>query len=364
MGKSKKSKRSRIWKGIIILLAVLLAGGGIVGYKYYRMIFRVNVDLHGKESVIFYIPTGSVYQDVESRLVGEEILMDASSFSWLAEKKGYKDAVKPGKYEIRDGMTNNTLINMLRSGRQEPVKLTFNNIRTREQLAGKVGPLLECDSASIVDLLNNETYTREKFNMSREEVMCIFIPNTYEIYWNTSAEEFLERMHQEFQKFWTDERKAKAAAMSMDPVKVTILASIVHQETKKTDEVDDIAGVYINRMNDGWNLEACPTVIYAIGDFSKKRVLKSDLSFESPYNTYLHQGLPPGPICLPPPEVVDQTLNYAKHDYFFFSAKEDFSGYHRFAKTNAQHERNAALYHAALNKEIQKKKKKQQQGNP
>ncbi len=357
MAAKKSGSRKKIWRGILILMAVLLAGGGIVGYKYYSMIFTVNVDLGERESIVFYIPTGTDFDGLLGLMRDEKILRDESSFVWLSEKKAYTRAVKAGKYLITDGMTNNALINMLRSGRQEPVKLILNNIRTRDVIARKAGELLETDSASIMQLMDNETFTREKYGMNREEVMCLFIPNTYEFYWNTSAEEFLDRMFKEYNKFWNEERKQKAADMDLSPVQVTILASIVYQETKKTDEFPKIAGVYMNRMKTGMYLQACPTVIFALGDFTIKRLLKRHLDFESPYNTYLHEGLPPGPICLPPPEAIDGTLNYEKHDYLFFSAREDFSGYHRFAKTNAQHEQNAALYHAALNKEIQKKKK-------
>jgi UPF0755 protein len=356
---SAKNNRKRLLKGLLIVLAVIIAGACIVGYKYYRMIFNVNVKLGDKREVYFFIPTGSDYNAVRNKLVDEKILIDEASFSWLAEKKGYTTAVKPGRYLIEDGMTNNALINMLRSGRQEPVKLVLNNIRTRQQLAGKVGGLIEADSTSIMDLLENETYTKEKYGLSKEAVMVIFIPNTYEIYWNTSAEEFADRMYKEYEKFWNDERRKKAAEINLKPEEVTILASIVHQETKKLDEVPKIAGVYINRLELGMHMEACPTVIFAIGDFTKKRVLFKDLEYVSPYNTYLNPGLPPGPICLPPPEVVDKTLNYERSDYLFFSAKEDFSGYHNFARTNAQHAQNAAKYQAALNRELQKKKKQQ-----
>jgi UPF0755 protein len=354
-----KKKRKRILKAILILLAVLIAGGGIVGYKYYHLIFKVNVDLGDKESVIFFIPTGSDFNDVKTLLISENILIDKSSFEWLAEKKGYTSNVKPGRYQIKNHMTNNSLINMLRSGRQESVKVTFNNIRTRDQLSQKIGQLLETDSASINELLNNKTYLEDKYNMTPDEIMCIFIPNTYEFYWNTSAEEFVDRMHKEYEKFWNDERRKKAEDMGLDPIKVTILASIVEQETKKIDEVPKIAGVYMNRLNSGMLLQACPTAIYAVGDFTLKRVLKWHTEVESPYNTYIHKGLPPGPICLPPPTVIDKTLDYEKSDYLFFCAKEDFSGYHNFAKTNAQHEQNAARYQQALQKEINKRKQKE-----
>lgn len=354
----KKHGGRRILKGLLILAAIIIAGSGIIGYKYYKLIFKVNVDLGDKKSMFFYIPTGSCFSDVKTLLVSKNILIDEAYFEWLSEKKGYTTSVKPGRYLLLNHMTNNALINMLRSGRQEPVKLTFNNIRTKQELARKAGSLLEADSASICEYLNDNSKIKEKYGLTRDEIMCVFIPNTYEIFWNTSASEFVDRMFEEYNKFWNDKRIAKASAMGLDPVKVTILASIVYQETKEIDEVPKIAGVYMNRLKADMLLQACPTAIFAVGDFTIKRVLKQHTEFESPYNTYIHKGLPPGPICLPPPEVIDKTLDYEKTDYLFFSAKEDFSGYHNFAKTNAQHEQNAARYKEALNKQIKKKKEK------
>lgn len=355
---SKKSTRKRIVRAVLILLVLLIAGAGVIGYKYYKLILKTNIDIGDIEQTYFYIPTGSSFDDVKNLLVSRDILIDEYSFEWLSEKKGYTTAIKPGRYLLHNHITNNTLINLLRSGKQKPLKLTFNNIRLREQLAGRVGKLLETDSASLCEFLDNAEFLDKKYSLTTEEIMCVFIPNTYEFYWNTSAEEFIERMHKEYNKFWNKARVQKANGMSLDPVRVTILASIIDQETKKLDEIPRMSGVYVNRLNKNIPLQADPTVIFAIGDFTIKRVLKSHTKCNSPYNTYLHTGLPPGPICLPSPAVIDKTLDYEKHDYFYFCAREDFSGYHNFAKSLAQHNQNAGRYQWALIQWLRKNKNK------
>lgn len=352
----RKSTKSRLIKAIIALFIIIAAAIIVFGYKYYRLIFKVNIDLGTKEYVYLYIPTGSNFETVKDSLTSKKMINDISSFEWLAEKKGYINSIKPGKYKIRNHLTNNTLINILRSGQQEAVKVTFNNIRTRESLSGKIATLIEADSSSICTLLYDPVFTGNKYSMTPDQIMCIFIPNTYEFYWNTSAEGFIDRMHDEYKKFWNNERMRKAGDMMLSPEEVTILASIVDQETKKTDEMSRVAGVYMNRLKKGIPLQADPTVIFALGDFTIKRVLKRHTEYNSPYNTYICKGLPPGPICLPSPAVIDQTLNFENHDYLFFCAKEDFSGYHNFAKTLAQHEENARRYRDALTKQMRKKK--------
>lgn len=358
---SKKSKKKAIITAILSLLGVLLIGGGLIGYKYYRLIYHVNVELGSQNKTYFYIPTGSDFNKVKDLLVDQDILIDRDAFSWLAEKKGYTTSVKPGKYLLTNHMTNNALINLLRSGRQEPVNFTFNSFRTRQQIAAKVGSMIEADSASLANLMFNDSALQARYGMSGAEISCLFIPNTYEIWWNTSAEEFLDRMHSEYKKFWNDTRTQKAAKLGLTPEEVVTLASIVDQETKKKDEMSRVAGVYMNRIRKGMLLQADPTVIFAVGDFTIKRVLKSHTETDSPYNTYRNKGLPPGPICTPSATVIDKVLDCEEHDYLYFCAKEDFSGYHNFAKTNAQHEQNAARYHQALTKLLREKKNKQQQ---
>ena len=347
--KKKQSSRKSFLIGLMVLLGILLIGAGIIGSKYYKLIYLENVDLGNKETMYLYIPSNSTFEDVKRILYKDAIIIDKGSFEWLCEKKGYNLNVTSGRYLIKNHINNIELINLLRSGKQESVKLTFNNIRTKEQLVSKVCKIIEADSIVLLALLNNNDFLK-KYDLNTDNVMCIFIPDTYKLYWDMPAEKFFKRMFDEYKKFWNTNRTQQAQTIGMKPTDVIILASIVYQETKKKDEMSRVAGVYINRIHKGIPLQADPTVIYAIGDFSIKRVLTEQTRFESPYNTYMHTGLPPGPICLPEAVVIDKVLDYEKHDYLFFCAKEDLSGYHNFAKTGAQHAQNAQKYHNALNK--------------
>ena len=246
-------------------------------------------------------------------------------------------------------MNTNQIVNMLRSGRQDPVDVTFNNVRFKEDLAEKVSKYIWADSVSILNLFSDEKLITG-FGFTTETFRTMFIPNTYEFYWTTSAEEFAQRMKIEYDKFWTETRKAKAKKIELSPEEVIILASIVQSETVKPDEMKRIAGLYLNRLKRGILLQADPTIKYAVGDYSIKRVLNKHLEIDSPYNTYKYAGLPPGPIMFPEVSAIDAVLNYETHNYIYMCAKEDFSGYHNFAKTLSQHNRNAAKYRAALNK--------------
>ncbi len=347
---AKKSKKLILW---LILIAVFI-GMLYTFNKYYGVFFRKNIDLGDKESVIVFIPTGSDFDDVCRILSKEAGLISEDHFRTTARQKGYIVNVKPGRYRIYNKMSNNSLVNKLRSGNQEPVQLVINNVRTMEDLAAKVSSQLEFAADSLLALLKNDSISKH-YGFTLNEFPAMFIPNTYEVFWNISPEQFIERMNKEYNKFWTEERKNKAAAANLTPIEVSILASIVISETVKKDEMPRIAGLYINRLNRGMYLEADPTVKFALGDFELKRILFRHLEYDSPYNTYKNPGLPPGPIYFADASVLDAVLNYEKHDYIFMCAKEDFSGYHNFARTNAEHERNAARYHNALNQQKRKK---------
>jgi UPF0755 protein len=340
-------------KGIIKYLKVFIIlpvlGAGILFIHYYNRIYAPNVDLEGGEDVYLYIPAGSDYQAVMDLIAGEGFIRNTASFDWLARKKNYPNHVNPGRYRLRDKMNNNRLINMLRSGRQEPVRLVFNNIRVLERLAGVVSRQIEADSASISDLLKDEEFLAS-LGLSRESVTGIFLPNTYEVYWNTSAEQFIRRMLREYERFWDRERRARAESIGLSPPEVMTLASIVDEETMIDDEKPVIAGVYMNRLNRGIRLQADPTVKFANGDMNMQRVLKVHLEKDSPYNTYRYAGLPPGPIRVPSVSAVEAVLNYQRHDYLYFCARDDFSGYHVFARTLDQHNKNARSYQNALNR--------------
>jgi len=260
----------------------------------------------------------------------------------------YINRVKAGRYRLQDGMTNRTLINMLASGTQEPVALAFHNLRLKEQFAGFVGKQIEPDSAAIINLLDSTAFISQ-YGFNTENIYTMFIPNTYQVYWNTTPEKFFKKMNAAYEKFWTGDRRARAEAMHLDPIKATVLASIVDAEALHDDEMPAIAGLYVNRLNQGIKLESDPTIIFALHDFTRHRVLLRDLAINSPYNTYTHAGLPPGPIMMPSVNAIDAVLNYQHNNFLFMCAKEDFSGYHNFATNEADHKINARKYQEALN---------------
>lgn len=345
---AKKHKKKVFTKIILFSLIIIILTLVSIAYSFYNKLYKQNVRIDLKDEFV-YIPTGSTFEDVIRILTEEQILNDISSFEWLAEIKKYNQNVKPGKYRIKKGMNNNELVNLLRSGQQEPVRLTIRGFRNYQMLAGYVSKKLEADSISICNIFEDEMMA-QKYGFNENTFLCIIIPNTYEFYWNTSAEAFIERMAKEYKNFWNNDRKNKALSIGLSQTEVAILASIIQLETNKQDEMPNIAGVYINRLKKGMLLQADPTVIYAIGDFSIRRVKQKHLTYDSPYNTYLYKGIPPGPICIAYPYSIDAVLNYNKHNFLYFCAREDFSGYHVFAKTLEEHLKNAQKYQRELNK--------------
>lgn len=335
----------RIGKYVIIVVSLAFIVVGVRAYQLYRYVFEINV----QHDYILLIPDNKDANFVYNTLIDNNILINQKAFRWVAKKKEYKGIVKPGRYSIEKGMTTNSLVNMLRSGDQSPVKITFNNVRFKEELAGKVSKYIQADSTSILRLFSNEELIQD-FGFETETFRAMFIPNTYEMYWTTTADEFAKRMKAEYDRFWNDSRLKKASTLGLKPVEVITLASIVQSETIKQDELKVVAGLYINRLNKGMLLQADPTIKYAVGDYSLKRVLTKHLEIDSPYNTYKNAGLPPGPIAFPEITSIDAVLNYEKHKYLFMCAKEDFSGYHNFARTLGQHNRNAEKYRKALDK--------------
>ena len=343
----RKKKKSKFSRFILVFLVILILAALGVGYQLWVVIFKPNTWVPDHESASLYIPTGAEYDDLESILYGHGMIVNRKTFEWLAHKKNLPANVYPGRYIIRHGMNNNELINLLRSGEQAPVDVTFNNIRTKEDLAKNISAQIEADSAGLIRLLNDSIYL-SKYGFNQHTVLSMFIPNTYEFYWNTGSNAFFERMFSEYNKFWTAERLAKAEEIGLEPIEVSTLASIVDKETTKTDEMTTIAGVYTNRLKVNWRLQADPTVVFAWKDFGMRRVLNIHKLIDSPYNTYKYYGLPPGPICVPSIASIDAVLNREDHGYLFFCAKDDFSGYHVFAKTHAQHTINANKYRRAL----------------
>jgi len=332
----------------MIIAAPLVIALAVLGINYQHKIFRNNIRT-GAGEVYFYIPTGSDYEDVVRLLADQELIKDTSTFCWVAERKNYPNHVYPGRYFIYSAMNNNDLVNLLRSGNQEPVNLTFNNVRSLEKLAGVVSAQLEVDSAELLALFSNREYL-ESLGLTRETLPGIFIPNTYQFYWNTNGKEFIDRILSEYNAFWNADRERKAAKIGLERMEVMTLASIVDEEALIQEEEVRIAGVYMNRIKSGMRLQADPTIKFAIGDMNIQRILKKHLNIDSPYNTYRKAGLPPGPIIIPSISAIDAVLNYEKHDYFYFCAREDFSGYHNFSKTLAQHNKNARSYQKALDR--------------
>lgn len=336
---------------IALLLVVIVLGASAYGYSIYRKIFADNTSFSERE-IFVYIPSGATYKNVEEIL--NPYLSDMDKFRMTAEKKSYPHNVKSGKFLLKKGMNSNDIVNTLRQN--IPVKLTFNNQETMEQFAGRIAQQIEPDSLSILQAITDNDFLTEN-GFSQETGISMFIPNTYEFFWNTSASKFRERMAKEYQKFWTEERLQKAENLNMTPQEVSTLASIVQKETVKIDERPKVAGVYLNRLSKGMLLQADPTVIFAVkkhtGDFDQviKRVLFKHLEADSPYNTYKFSGLPPGPIAMPDISSIDAVLNYEKHDFLYFCASVENFGYHEFAKTLAQHNINAAKYQRWVNQQ-------------
>jgi len=331
----------------LFVITAILVVAGIIFLIGYKRILWPNTDTGKKDSVYLIIPTGSGYADIMHILTKQGILKDTVSFNWVAQRKKYPSHIRPGRYKISRTMNNNEIVNMLRSGRQEPVRIIINSSRSLEKVAALVSSQLEADSGKIMKLLRDPQYL-SGFGLKPETAIGIIIPNTYEFYWNTDADKFIRRMKAEFDKFWDKDRMKKADEIGLSPLEVITLASIVDEETMMNDEKRKIAGVYINRLKKPMRLQACPTLKFATGDWTITRVLDKYKNIDSPYNTYLHDGLPPGPIIIPSISAIDAVLDYEHNDYLYFAAKEDFSGYHNFAKTLAQHNRNANLYQKAL----------------
>jgi UPF0755 protein len=343
---AKKSLKSHKNIRIIgILLCVLLIVGGYVGYLGYRTFFSPNVT---DATPYLYIKTGWNFEQVVEELQTNNALEDVQTFRQAAKQMDYPTRVKAGKFKLQAGMSNRALINRLGGGLQEPVRIQFHNLRIKEELAGQISRSLEADSTSLMQVFTDDSLA-QSLGFTNENFFTLFIPNTYEFYWNTSAEQFVDRMKKEYDRFWTTERLEKAKELKMTPQEVSILASIVRGEALHNSEMQTIAGLYMNRLKKGMRLQADPTVIFAHQDFSIRRVLYAHLTKDSPYNTYLYAGLPPGPINLPSIAAIDAVLNYEKHAYIYMCAKEDFSGFHRFAVTQAEHNRNARLFQQALN---------------
>lgn len=337
-----------------ILLAIALLGliaGGFFAYYVYQAVFSPNTKFE-TETTVLYVPTGATYTELIELI--SPVLKDVYSFDRIARRKGYIDKIKAGRYILKKNSNNNQIINILRS-KNSPVQISFNNQERLENLAGRIASQIEADSLSLLKSFKDEAFLKSK-DFSLETALAMYIPNKYEFFWNTSAEQFRERMFKEYNRFWDDSRISKAKQIGLTKNEVITVASIVQKETAKVDERPRVAGVYMNRYKNGWKLDADPTVIYAIKkhrndwDTVIKRVLYKDLEIDSPYNTYKYMTLPPGPIAMPDISSIDAVLNHEKHEYYFFVADVRNIGYHKFAKTLNQHNNNKKQYVDWINK--------------
>ena len=331
-----------------ILLAITLIGLLIMaGFAYfvYNSVFIPNTAFNNAEAHV-YIPTGAKFSDVMEEIT--PLLKDPVSFKAVANRKGYPQNIKPGHFIIKKGMNNNDIINSIRIG-NAPIIVKFNNQERLENLAGSLSHQLEGDSLTFLKAFRNEEYLSKK-GFDKDNALAMYIPNSYEVYWNISAKGFQERMYKEYEVFWNATRTEKAVDLNISKEEIISLAAIVQKETAKVDERPRIAGVYVNRIKRGMPLQADPTVIYAKkmldNDFDQeiKRVLYKDLELDSPYNTYQNTGVPPGPITMPDISSIDAVLNFENHNYFYFVADVKNFGYHNFAKTLSQHNRNKQEY--------------------
>ncbi|NDV67110.1 endolytic transglycosylase MltG [Bacteroides sp. 224] len=331
---------------LLIFCIAILIGGASAGFAYY---YLLAPQFHPSQTVYIYIDKDDTIDSIYTKVKESGNPHKFEGFHWIAEYKKYKDNIRTGRYAIKPGDDVYHLYQRLAGGAQTPTRLTIGSVRTLDKLARNVSNQLMIDSTEVANKLFNRTFI-ESIGYDKETLPSLFIPNTYEVYWNISVDDFFNRMIQEHDRFWNKDRLAKAEAIGLTPQQVSTLASIVDEETNANDEKKTVAGLYMNRLLRGMLLQADPTVKFAWQDFELRRILFKHLEIDSPYNTYKYTGLPPGPIRIPTIAGIDAVLNYEKHSYLYMTAKEDFSGKHNFAVTLSQHNENARKYHEALNK--------------
>ena len=336
---------------LIVIVSIILIGA-VISYKIYSSINFPNTSFE-EEEVALFIPTGSVAEDLQ--LMISPYLKNSKIFMLIAKQKGYLERIRPGRYTLEKDMSNNEIVNKLRL-RSEVVNVVFNNQGRLEKLAGSIAELIETDSISLIKAFKDQDFLKEN-GFNEDTALSMYIPNTYHFYWNTTADEFRDRMLTEHQKYWDSRRRAKAKSLGLTPIEVYSLASIVHKESVKVDERPTIAGVYLNRLRKRMRLQADPTVIYSLRresgnyDLVIRRVLYKDLKIDSPYNTYKYRGIPPGPIAMPDLSAIEAVLNPKKHDYIFFVADVKNYGYHKFASTLRQNNKNKKEYVTWINEQ-------------
>jgi len=327
----------------LIIFSTILTTGSVYTYQ---MLYSPNFLINADDKFII-IEENTDFNELIKKLEDDTLINDILSFSFLSKLMEYQENIKIGAYKVKMNMSNYEMITMLRSGNQTPIKLTFTYARKIEDLAEKITTKLKMSKDDLLNYLNENINNYSGFK--KTDIISIFLPDTYEVYWNISPEKLTNKMYSEYKKFWNEERLSKLDKINLNQKEVIVLASIVASESRMLDEADRIAGLYINRLNRNMRLQADPTLIFAANDFTIRRVLNKHKKIKSPYNTYIHRGLPPGPIRLASKKYIDAVLNYEKHNYIYMCAKEDFSGYHAFATNLSDHNRNAKKFQIALN---------------
>ncbi len=333
----------------LLIISLLVVISAVLAFNYYTKIYKPSTIKEG----FLYIPTHSTFENVKSLI--HPFLKRVKPFVWVANKKNYPNNIKPGKYFISKGLNNNELVNLLRSGKQTPIKLAFNNQDNLEKLAGRISKQIEADSINLLKSFNTISFLK-KAGFTKNTALAMYLPNTYEVYWDITPDKLRAKMFSEYHKFWNKARLAKATSLELTPLQVIILASIVQKETANIAERPKVARLYLNRLHHNWPLQADPTIIYAIKKEKKdniiiKRVLTKDLEINSPYNTYKNVGLPPGSISMPDLSSINAVLNPANHNNYYMCASTTKMGEHEFSKTLAQHNRNARKYQRWLSKQ-------------
>lgn len=331
-------------KKILKIILIIAAALCLIVIVAAMIIFGPNTK--NKQSIQLVVPRNATYAQVLDSLETHNILRSERTFKTVVKAMKFK-TMHVGKYKIQPGMSNYHLVKLLRRGQHFPITFSFNNARTLDQFVEKVGHKFFFEPEEL-SILVHDTAFLKKYDLTEETCPAIFIPNSYQIFYDITAEGFFDRMYQNYKTFWAGKRTKEAESIGLSPTEVTTLASIVEEENFRPKEKAIIAGLYINRLNKGMLLQSDPTVKFALGDFSRQRILNADLRVESPYNTYKYKGLPPGPIRIPEASTIDSVLHYRHHDYLYMCAKEDLSGYHNFTSSSAQHEQNANRYRAAL----------------
>ena len=341
--RSKRAKRTFIRRGIALLALLFI----LCGFWAWRMVLASNFDI--KETTYVYVDSKKDFNDLCSQLKDSASCKSLTTFKQLAYLIGYPEKMKTGRYAIEPGTGNLRLLKNLIGGLQSPTRITFNNIRLKSDLAQRLDDQLMVSKEEMLTLFNDSA-SCAALGFSPETIQAMFIPNTYEVYWDITPDNLMKRIQKEYKAFWNEDRLAKASKAGLTPIQVSILASIVEEETAKADEMGMVAGLYLNRLRINMPLQADPTVKFAVGNVTLKRILFEHLQVDSPYNTYKHTGLPPGPIRVPSIGGINSVLNHNQHDYIYMCAKEDFSGRHNFASTLAEHAKNANKYRAELNR--------------